>query len=161
MALGGHNRGPGECCCSPSARGITILSRFFVMLVFVFCKLFEHYSQTNFPIIKTKPFQNFDVWWPILGICALHLTHPSATHSNETHTLGNTHTVNTHPEQWAANAAVPREQLRVRCLAQGSQLSRGIEGGENAYYSLPPLTTPATPEIRTHDLGLQVRCSIH
>ncbi len=32
----------------------TILSRFFVMLVFLFCKLFEHYSQTNFPIIKTK-----------------------------------------------------------------------------------------------------------
>ncbi len=35
----------------------TILSRFFVMLVFLFCKLFEHYSQTNFPIIKTKPFK--------------------------------------------------------------------------------------------------------
>ncbi len=42
--------------CS-SARGITIhdLSRFFVMLVFLFCKLFEQYSQTNLPIIKTKP----------------------------------------------------------------------------------------------------------
>ncbi len=39
--------------CSPSAR----VSRFFVMLVFLFCKLFEHYSQINFPIIKTKPFQ--------------------------------------------------------------------------------------------------------
>ncbi len=24
------------------------------MLVFLFCKLFEHYSQTNFPIIKAK-----------------------------------------------------------------------------------------------------------
>ncbi len=35
----------------------TILSRFFVMLVFLFCKLFEHYSQTHFPIIKTKPFK--------------------------------------------------------------------------------------------------------
>ncbi len=35
----------------------TILSRFFVMLVFLFCKLFEHYSQTNFHIIKTKPFK--------------------------------------------------------------------------------------------------------
>ncbi len=57
------------------------------------------------------------VWWPILGICALHLTHPSA------HTVGNTHT--------------PWEQLGVLCLAQGSHLSRGIEGGENARYSLP------------------------
>ncbi len=30
----------------------TILSRFFVMLVLLFCKLSEEYSQTNFPIIK-------------------------------------------------------------------------------------------------------------
>ncbi len=38
-----------------------------------------------------------------------------------------THTVvNIHPEQWAANAAAPGEQLGVRCLAQGSHLSRGI-----------------------------------
>ncbi len=45
--------------------------------------------------------------------------------------------VNTHPEQWAAIAAVPREPLGVLCLAQGSHLSRGIEGGENARCSLP------------------------
>ncbi len=44
----------------------TILSRFFVMLVFLFCKLFEHYRQTNFLIIKTKPFKVTKykkVWW--------------------------------------------------------------------------------------------------
>ncbi len=35
----------------------TILSRFFVMLFFLFCKLFEHYSQTYFPIRNTKPFK--------------------------------------------------------------------------------------------------------
>ncbi len=29
------------------------------------------------------------VWWPILRICALHLTHPRCTH---THTHGDTHT---------------------------------------------------------------------
>ncbi len=58
----------------------------------------------------------------------------------------------THPEQWAANAAVPGEQLGVRCLAQGSHLSRGIEGGESAGYSLPPPTIPAGPETRTRDL---------
>ncbi len=36
------------------------------MLVFLFCKLFEHYSQTNFPIIKTKPFKVTKYkkeWW--------------------------------------------------------------------------------------------------
>ncbi len=59
------------------------------------------------------------VWLPILWICALHLTYPSA----------NTHTMNTHPEQWATiYAAALGEQLGVRCLAQG-HLSRGIEGG--------------------------------
>ncbi len=30
----------------------TILSRFFVMLILLFCKLSEQYSQTKFPIIK-------------------------------------------------------------------------------------------------------------
>uniref|UniRef100_A0A672P2K9 Uncharacterized protein n=1 Tax=Sinocyclocheilus grahami TaxID=75366 RepID=A0A672P2K9_SINGR len=35
----------------------TILSRFFVMLVLLFCKLSEHYSQTNFPILKRKPYK--------------------------------------------------------------------------------------------------------
>ncbi len=64
-----------------------------------------------------------------------------------------THTVvNIHLEQWAANAAAPGEQLGVRCLAQGSHLSRGIEGGESAGYSLPPPTIPAGPDTRTHDL---------
>ncbi len=64
-----------------------------------------------------------------------------------------THTVvNIHLEQWAANATAPGEQLRVRCLAQESHLSRGIEGGESADYSLPPPTIPAGPEIRIHNL---------
>ncbi len=42
------------------------------------------------------------VWWPILGICALHLTHPSAPHtavsSEQTnkHTHTHTHTPHTH-----------------------------------------------------------------
>ncbi len=62
-----------------------------------------------------------------------------------------THTVNTHPEQWAASAAALGEQLGVRCLAQG-HLSRGIECGESAGHSLPPLTIPAGPETRTRNL---------
>ncbi len=44
----------------------------------------------------------------------------------------------THQEQWAAiYAAALREQLGVRCLAQG-HLSRGIEGEESTVHSLPP-----------------------
>ncbi len=95
------------------------------------------------------------VWWPILGIRALHFTHPSAhTHSSE-----HAHTVNTHPEPWAAiYAAALGEQLGVQCLVQGSHLSNVIEGGESAVHSL---TIPAGPNIRTHNLGLQVRRSIH
>ncbi len=55
------------------------------------------------------------------------------THSNE-----QTHTVNTHPEQWTAiYAAAPGEQLGLRCLAQGL-LSRGIED-ERALYIHPHL----------------------
>ncbi len=67
VACTGLRRGRGEMllqgkwagCWSPSARAsrFTILSRFFVMLGFLFCKLFEHYSQTHFHIIKTKPFK--------------------------------------------------------------------------------------------------------
>ncbi len=88
------------------------------------------------------------VWWPILGIRALHLTHPTCTHTAvNTHT----HTVNTHPEQWAANAAAPGEQLGVRCLAQG-HLSRGSEGEESTLHSLPPPTIPVGPETRTLNL---------
>ncbi len=58
-----------------------------------------------------------------------------------------THTMNTHPEQWAAiYAAVPGEQLGVRCLAQG-HLSRSIEGGESAGHSLPPPTIPESDSL--------------
>ncbi len=53
------------------------------------------------------------VWWPILEIGPLHLTHPSA-HTQQW--VVNTHTVNTHPEQWAAIAPAPGEQLGVRYI---------------------------------------------
>ncbi len=63
--------------------------------------------------------------------------------------------VHTHPEQWAANAVAPGEQLGVRCLAQGSHLSHGIEGGESARYSPPP--PPTDNSCRTKDLNPQPR----
>ncbi len=66
-----------------------------------------------------------------------------------------------HTPQWAANAAASGEQLWLQWLAQGSHLSRSIEGGENARCSLPPPTIPARPEIWSHNLRLQVRHSIH
>ncbi len=92
----------------------------------------------------------FRVWWPILGICALHLTHPKCTHT----------AVNKHPEQWAAiYAAAPREQLGVWCLAQG-HLSRGIEGGKSAVHSLPPPTIPAGPRLEPNSLTIRPRLQL-
>ncbi len=58
-----------------------------------------------------------------------------------------THTVNTHPEQWAAIAPAPGEQLGVWCLAQG-HLSHGIEGGESAVHSQSPPSIPAGARIK-------------
>ncbi len=75
------------------------------------------------------------VCWPILKICALHLTYPKCTHTAvNTHT----HTVNTHSEQWAAiYAAAPGEQLGVRCLAQG-HLVVVLSWRERCTFTPPP-----------------------
>ncbi len=78
------------------------------------------------------------------------------THSSEhTHTpWTHTHTVNTHPEQWAAiYAAAPGEQLRFGALLKGIS-GRGIEGGESAVHSLPPPTIPAGPRLETRNLWI-------
>ncbi len=62
--------------------------------------------------------------------CSLHLAHPSVYTQSSEHT---------HTEQWAANAAVPGEQLGVRYLAQGSHISCGIEGEDRALDIHSPL----------------------
>ncbi len=69
-----------------------------------------------------------------------------------------THTaVNTHLEQWAAiYAAVPGEQLGIRCLAQG-HLSRGIDCGVSALHSLPPPTIPAGLRLELTNFQVRVR----
>ncbi len=64
------------------------------------------------------------------------------------HTHSSEHT----PGAVGSHIAAPGEQLGDRCLAQGSHLSRSIEGGESAGYSLPPPTIAAGPETRAHDL---------
>ncbi len=113
----------------------------------MFCEKY-HYIHKHTDISEVTYDQ---VWWPILWICALHLTHPKYTH---THSSEHTHIMNTHPEQWAAiYAAAPGEQLGVRCLAQG-HLSCGIEGGESAVHSLPPTYNSCRPETRTHNLSI-------
>ncbi len=70
--------------------------------------------------------------------------------------------MNSHPEQWAANAAAPGEQLGVRFLAQGFNLSRGIEGGERALVIHSP-HRQFLPDLRLElaTFELQVRLFIH
>ncbi len=91
--------------------------------------------------------------WPSMVAHTLNLCsaiNPSKVH---THSSEHTHTVNTQPEQWVAiYAAAPGEELGVLCLAQGSHLSPGIEGGESAGHSLPTPTISNGPETRTRDL---------
>ncbi len=95
------------------------------------------------------------VWWPIFGICALHLTHPSA------HTLVNTCCEHT-------PGAVGSQCCGTRGAVGGSVPSSRVSpqswywtGGENTHYSLLPPTVATGTEIRTHNLGLQVRRPIH
>ncbi len=53
------------------------------------------------------------------------------------------------------HTAAPKEQLGVRCLAQG-HVSRSIEGGESAVHSVPPPTIPAGPRLELATFGLRV-----
>ncbi len=79
------------------------------------------------------------VCWHILGIRALHFTHPSAHTQQWTHT----HTVNTQREQWTAIYAVAHgEQLEVWRLAQGHlvvvlKVERVLYIHSHIYYYLP------------------------
>ncbi len=57
------------------------------------------------------------------------------------------------PRAVGSHCSSAREQLGVRCLAQG-HLSHGIEGGESAVHSQSPPSIPAGPEIRTRNLWI-------
>ncbi len=115
-------------------------------------------------IYKGKEKMCGNVWCscPILGIYALHLTHPCAhtvvsSEQTNTHTRTHTHTpTRTRTEQWAVIfPATPGEQLGVRCLAQCSHLSRGID---LVIHSLHLQSLPV-PRLKPTTFGLQVRLS--
>ncbi len=59
-----------------------------------------------------------------------------------------------------SHVTAPGEQLRVRCLAQ-EHLSRGIEGGESAGYSLPHQQSLPDPRFEPTTFGLRVQLSNH
>ncbi len=76
--------------------------------------------------------------WPTLVTHTWNL-YSAFNPSKCTHTVVNTHTHREHtPGAVGSHIAVaPGEQLRVRCLALGSHLSLGIEGGRAHWIFTP------------------------
>ncbi len=104
--------------------------------------LFESESEVTFG----------QVWLPILGICALQLTHPKCAHARA-HTHTHTHTVNTLLEQWAAiNDAAPREKLGFGALLKGtSVVVLSVERALNIHS--PPHNSCRTWDSNSQPLG--------
>ncbi len=86
------------------------------------------------------------VWWPILGICALHLTHPKCTH-----TAVNTHTpgaVGSHlccGARGAVGGSVPCSRVSPQSWYWGWR--------ECSTFT-PPTYNSCRPETRTHNLSI-------
>ncbi len=82
------------------------------------------------------------VWWPILGICALHLTHPRAHTQQWTHTRSSRQPMLRRPgSSWGFGA-----------LLKGLTSVVVLKVERVLVIHSPPPTIPAGPEIRTHDL---------
>ncbi len=88
------------------------------------------------------------VWWPILGICALHLTHPKCTH-----TAVNTHTPWKHTRSSGQPFMLrrPGSSWGFDALLKGTSVVV-LKVEESAAHSLPPPTIPAGPETGTRNL---------
>ncbi len=116
---------------------------------FFFVKVLKYKMFFDLTSIYYK--QQWPIWWPILGICALRLN-PSTVH---THSSEHTKHMNTHPEQWAAIyvGRRPGKQFGVWVLFKG-HLSREIEGGERVLYIHPPAYNSCRSEIRTRNLSI-------
>ncbi len=79
----------------------------------------------------------------------------SAFNPSKVHT--HTHCVHTPGAVGSHIVAAPGEQLGVRCLAQGSDLSRGIADGESAGYSLQNLNGLIIETVYAFE-GLKKEC---
>ncbi len=104
--------------------------------------LADAFIQSNLQCIQALHILSACEFWQKILLCALYLTHPSALT-----------VLHTHLEQWAAIAAVPGSFVALLKALTSVMVSKVVHS--------PPTTIPAGPEIRTHDLRLQVRHSIH
>ncbi len=144
----------GSDCLQKTFDGIFILSDKVAFMSRELLFVYSHYRGNRYISEKERGGMGSGVW-PSMATHTQNLC-SAFNPSKCTHTV-----VNIHMEQWAANAAAPGEQLGVRCLAQGSHLSRGIEGGESTGYSLPHLQSLPDLRLEPTTFGLQVQLSIH
>ncbi len=81
------------------------------------------------------------VWWPILGICALHLTHPTCSY-----TAVNTHTPWTHTRR-------PGSSWGFGALLKGTSVVVLRVERERCTFT-PPTYNSCWPETRTRNLSI-------
>ncbi len=91
-------------------------------------------------------------WWPMLGICALHLTHPKCTHTHaHAHAHAHTHT-HTHTRSSGQPFMVrrPGSSWGFSVLLKGTSVV--LLKVERALYIHPP--NSCRSETRTHNLSI-------
>ncbi len=113
--------------------------------------LFEFYLFLLVLLLLAKERKRSDVSWRVAKYGDHTLNFCSAFNPSK---WTNTHTHHEHKPGAVGShlCSGTRWAFGVRCLAQGSHLSRGIEGGLSAGHSLPPPTIPAGPETWTRNL---------
>ncbi len=99
-------------------------------------------------LLSESKVTNGQVWWPILGICALHFTHPKCTHT-QSHTR---------------NSGQPLMQLCPGSIGGFGALLKGtsvmvLKVEESAVSSQPPPTNSAGPRFELATFGLRVQLS--
>ncbi len=112
-------------------------------------KLYFHLQ--NICVLLQKFFFIKWKWSDVWPSMVTHTCNLCSAFNPHTHTLSSEHTpgaVGSHI------AAAPGEQLGVWCLAQGSHLNHGIEGGRGCWLFTPPTYNPC----RTWDSNLQPLC---
>lgn len=110
--------------------------------------------------MKVKVMAYSQVWWPILKIGALHLTHLSAhTHSSEKWTKTHTHTntVNTHQSSGQPLLQHSGSNWGFGALLKGISVIVQHEGVKSNVLSQFPPLIPAGAGIEPVTFGLQVR----
>ncbi len=142
-------------CCSRKH----LLLLLFLLLSSTF-KTVEYFFQDFLMKIQRSAFIWNKKWkwcdmWPsmvthTLNLCSAFIPSKCTLSSEHTHTHTHTHTPGAVGSHLCCGA---RGAVGGSGLAQG-HISRGIEGGESAVYSLPIPTIPAGPETRTRDLWI-------